>query len=131
MPKEECRESRPVPFDPSGIVWACVADDILASAEVDSLGRFGSPLKSTEPRLLPFQRQQPPFSSSIGPPLPPTRQPLVPLPQNDSVAIKTLVKEVRALELKSEHLTKRIKIQDQIIKGFCQQEVHRKENQSL
>ena len=157
MPKEECRESREVPFSPSGIVWAAVADGILASAEVDEQGRFGSPLKPTEARLAPFQRQQRPFApiagpsnlsmnsavwgsvasvrstingpstSSSPPPLPPARPPLAPLSGNE-VAIKTLANEVRALELKTTHLSKRVKIQDQLIRGFCAQELARDEN---
>ena len=156
MPKEECRESRAVPFDPSGIVWAAAANNAIASVEVDEQGRFGSPLKPTERRLLPFQRQNPPFSemgapsnlstnsavwgsvvsvrstvnlssttSASGPaPARPTRTPLAPLNDND-VAIKTLSAELRALERKTQQLDKRVKAQDQLIRGFCAQELAR------
>lgn len=155
MPKDECRESRPVPFDRAGTVWAAAAENAVSSIEVDEQGRFGSPLKPTEPRLTAFQRQNPPFSLQPGPsnlsvntatwgsvasvrgtvppppPPPPAaplrRAPLAPLSHND-VAVKTLINEVNALELKSAKLAKHVKVQQRIINGFCQQELARKEN---
>ena len=155
MPKDECRESRPVPFDPSGVVWAAAADNAIDSVEVDDQGRFGSPLKPTEKRLLPFQMQNPPFSKPAAPsnlstnsavwgsiasvrstvnlssttppdPSPPVRRPLAALSSND-VAVRTLTQEVRALEIKTVHLTKRMQIQDQIIRGFCAQQLSQKQ----
>lgn len=68
MPKDECRESRPILFSPDGIVWAAAAEGVLGSGDVDENGRFGSPVNPTEARLLPYQRQNPPWAGMMAAP---------------------------------------------------------------
>lgn len=154
MPKDECRESREVPFCPEGATWAAAAAGAVRQSvgvDVDAMGR----LLPSPPKLPPFQMQQRPFAaigapsnlstnsavwgsvasvrstvngpSTSTPPSPPPRVPLAPLNDND-VAVRTLANEVRALELKTTQLTKQVKVQDQLIRGFCAQELARKEN---
>jgi hypothetical protein len=163
MPKDECRESREVPFCPEGATWAAAAAGAVRQSvgvDVDAMGR----LLPSPPKLPPFQMQQRPFAavgtpsnlsansavwgsvasvrSTINgpststppsppsppfPPLPAVRRPLALLNDND-VAVRVLANEVRALELKTTQLTKRVKVQDQLIRGFCAQELARKEN---
>ena len=151
MPKEECRESREVPFNPEGAAWAAAASGAVRQSvgvDVDAQGR----LLPSPPRLLPFQRQLPPFACvgapsnlsvnsavwgsvasvrntvnvpSTPPPAGP-RPPLAPLNNND-VAVRILSEEVRALERNAIALRKQVNVQNQLIRGFCAQELIRKD----
>ena len=150
MPKEECRESRPVPFSPSGAVWeAAVAEDsdgnrVMRSTDVDSMGRLASPV------LTPYQRQQPPMvngrrwgtTSSVwdsvtsvrgtvnggcggaGPSgaQPPVRPPLAPVSDPNVIVLGD---ELRALELRVECQAKQIKLQHNLIRGLCSEVARR------
>lgn len=160
MPKEECRESRPVPFSPNGIVWAAAAGGVLDSTHVDEEGRFGSPVKPTQKRLLPFETQQRPFAamespsrlsansavwgsvqsvrstvdlgSGSGPPDPPDppgppapRPPLQPTSGNVDVTRQAMGVEIQSLEKKLAHANRQMKVQQQLIDGFCKLEAVR------
>ena len=158
MPKDECRESREVPFNSQGATWAAAAEGAVRESigvDVDSMGRL-----LPSPPKLPFQRQLPPFarvaapsnlsttsavwgsvtsvrgtvnveSTPTPPPPPPQpgprpRPPLAPLSGND-IAVRILKDEVRALERKTTLLSKQVNVQNHIIRGFCAQELTRKE----
>lgn len=182
MPKDECRESRAVPFSPTGVTWANVANGtVWDSHDVDAIGK---PLDPDHLPLVPFpfERQLPPGALSAqrfensqrarsshgarpppgasgavplapvvksggsAPPVipaaslprsksavsssrrlfPPPRQPLAPITNaNPDVTVSVLSKEIRALELEREGMRKRIRVQDALILGFCNQEVER------
>ena len=151
MPKDECRESREVPFNPEGAAWAAAAAGVVRQSvgvDVDSMGR----LLPSPPKLLPFQRQLPPFACVAAPSnlstnsavwgsvtsvrgtvnvpstpsAPDPGPPLAPLSGND-VAVRILKDEVRSLERKTTALSKQVNVQNQIIRGFCAQELTRKE----
>ena len=142
MAKEECRESRPVPFDPEGAAWVAAAAGAVRESvgvEVDALGR----LLASPPRagsvtqglgLTPYQRQQPSSGcgtgrtawcsvgsvrASVSLPSGVQRTPLAPSSGNTDVTVRVLSAEVRALELKAVALSERIKVQDHLIKGLC------------
>jgi hypothetical protein len=124
MPKDDCRESRAVPFSPSGVTWAHVANGkIWDSHDVDKMGKPKDP----EGRpLLPFQNQFPPgmlssqrLDDSRSP-----RQPLTPITNSD-VAVSVLSKEIHALEIEREGVRTRIRMQDALILGVCNQEAGR------
>ena len=148
MPKNECRESRPVPFSPSAIVWAAAADGVLTSLDVDGQGRL-SPDKPVG--MPPFQRQSPAGSLQrtwgvVAPPVAPvapvapvpreppeppeppgpSRVPLRSLAGND-VVIRVLGGELQALEEKNLKLATQVRVQNQLIRGFCAQELQRKQ----
>jgi len=139
MVKDECRESRAVPFTPDGAVWAAAAAGAIRQSvgqDVDEQGRLlpsppkGGTLKGLG--LTPYQRQQSPFASkavatwgsvgsvrdSVSLPSRVQRIPLAPLEGND-VAVRVLSAEVLALELQTVALSKRVKMQDSLIKGLC------------
>lgn len=120
--KPECRESRAVPFNANAIVWECVADGVLGSADVDAQGRLESPVRA--PRApLPFERQCPPGSiggKGGG------RLPLAPTNGNMTVERRVFSEELHTLELRVEHMAKRLRVQDALIKGFCKLEIARK-----
>ena len=125
MPKDECRESRPVPFSAEGIAWAAAAAGAVRQSvgvDVDATGR----LLPSPRRPLPFQRQQRPFASAAGSvgPAPP-RRPLAPLEGNADVIHKALSVEVRALERKLMRADHHARVQDQLIRDFCQLELAR------
>jgi hypothetical protein len=180
MPKDECRESRAVPFSPTGVTWANVANGkVWDSHDVDIIGK---PLDPDALPIIPFpfERQLPPGALSSqrlensqrprsshdarpapdmsgavplppvvkcsAPPVipaaslprsksavsssrrlfPPPRQPLAPITNtNPVVAVSVLSKEIQALELEREGMRKRIRVQDALIIGFCNQEVER------
>ena len=145
MVKDECRESRAVPFTPDGAVWAAAAAGAIRQSvgqDVDEQGRLlPSPPKRGTPKglgLTPYQRQQSPFASkaaatwgsvgsvreSVSLPSSAKRIPLAPL-ENDDVAVRVLSAEVRALELKTIALGKRVKLQDNLIKGLCNEVAQR------
>lgn len=117
--KPECRESRAVPFNANAIVWACAADGVLTSADVDGMGRLDSPS-----RPLPFQKQKPPGTMA-------GRAPLAPVQGNrkeggEDVVRDALSKEVHALEAQVKSLQLRVDAQDRVLKGFCKLELARK-----
>jgi hypothetical protein len=57
---------------------------------------------------------------------PPPRPPLAPITNtNPDVTVSVLSKEIKALELEREGMRKRIRVQDALIIGFCNQEVER------
>lgn len=141
MSKPECRESRVVPFDPRGVVWAAaiVAEEeggLHESSDVDGQGRLlPSPL-----RPLPYQAQRPPgtlggdggnsgCASRVWATAPPPRPPLAAVNGNGGdggggggggdVVTEALGREIRALELERARMAKRLKVQDQLIRGFC------------
>ena len=119
--KAECRESRAVPFNANALVWACAADGVLTSADVDVMGRLDSPTKH-EP--LPFQRQLRPGTMA-------GRAPLAPVQGNARVGEVDVVRdalgmELRALEAQVHSLQLRVKAQDKVLRSFCQLEVARK-----
>ena len=119
MPKEECRESRPVPFSAEGVAWAAAAAGAVRQSvgvDVDAMGR----LLPSPPRLLPYQRQIGPFSAP-----PPVRRPLAPLDGNAEVIRQALSAEVRALERKLRRADLQVKAQDQLIRDFCKLELAR------
>jgi len=147
MVKDECRESRAVPFTPDGAVWAAAAAGAIRQSvgrDVDAQGRLlPSPPKGgtlSALGLAPYQRQRPAFSdmssvagtwgsvgnlrTSVSLPSSAKRIPLAPL-ENDDVAVRVLSAEVRALELKTIALSKRVKLQDNLIKGLCNEVAQR------
>lgn len=142
MSKPECRESRSVPFDPLGIVWAAAAVEggvkgsqkgVDESSELDKQGRLRpSPTR----RPLPFQAQQPPGSLNASAATknlgwasvasvqaevaePNGRPPLAPTQGNVDVVREVLSAEVRALERKVVGLQEQIVVQQSLIRGFC------------
>lgn len=125
MPKDECRESRVVPFSAQGIAWAAAAAGAVRQSvgvDVDATGR----LLST-PRLLPYQRQVLPFAAP--PPahevLPFTRRPLTQLDGNAEVVRQALSAEIRALEKRLRRADLQVKAQDRLIRDFCKLELTR------
>lgn len=154
MSKPECRESRSVPFDPHGIVWAAAAVEGgvkgsqggvgQESVELDKQGRL---LPSPERKPLPFQAQQPPgyMSASVntggavwsgvtsvragvaGGPA--GRPPLAPTPGNLDVVREVFRVEVTALERRVAGLEVQAKMQRSLIRGFCRSELARKNGQ--
>jgi hypothetical protein len=154
MPKEECRESRPVPFSAEGAAWAAAAVGAVRESvgkDVDAQGRLlPSPTQPglTESVLMPYQRQQRPWQgggpsnlsvpsavwgsvnsvrNTVNGSTPGPRRPLAPLDGN--VVKEVLGEEVRALERKALAMAKRIKVQDQLIRGFCNLEVARRQDE--
>ena len=97
MSKQECRESRAVPFDPHGAAWAAAivsVDDggIRESSDVDALGRLLPSPPKLLPKPLPFQAQSPPgFLSQPRPPLGPRNGNEV--PSTESVCTRVRDKE--------------------------------------
>tara|TARA_S200000501_G_scaffold267100_1_gene250796 strand:- start:1544 stop:1978 length:435 start_codon:yes stop_codon:yes gene_type:complete len=143
MPKEECRESREVPFSEEGVAWAAAAEGVVREtigADVDAMGR----LLPSPSKLLPYQRQMPPWTNkqrpsnvsvnsavwgsvaSVHQAVPPQRTPLAPIQGNVDVVREVLCGEVRALERKLQRADRQIKVQEQLIRGFCNLEVVRK-----
>lgn len=148
MSNPECRESRSVPFDPHGIVWAAAAIEggvkgsqkgVDESSELDRKGRL---LPSPSRRLLPFQAQQPPGSLNAsvaarspvwgsvasvqaGVAWPSDRPPLAPSQGNVDVMQEVFSVEVRALERKVVGLQAHAKMQQSLIRGFCRGELAR------
>ena len=127
MSKQECRESRAVPFDPNGAAWAAaiVSVDnggIRESSDVDALGRLLPSPPKLLPKLLPFQAQSPPGFLSQ------PRPPLGPRSGNDvlstegvcTVVRKVLGTEIQSLELERAQLKQQVAIQQKIIRGFCE-----------
>lgn len=154
MPKEECRESRPVPFTAEGVAWAAVAAGAVRESvgvDVDAQGRLlPSPTRQTVVGLTPFQRQLPPFAAVGGPSnlsmsgavwgsvqsvrsgvsLPPSappsraRSPLAEVNGNE-VHVRVLGDEIRKLEVANQCLRKQVRVQEKLIVGFCEREVYR------
>ena len=113
--------------------------------DVDSAGR----LLPSPPKALPFQRQLPPFSqmpgpsnlsmnsavwgsvtsvrSAVKPPELPARPPLTPVDGNADVVRQVMAAEVRALERKLKRADLQVKVQEQLIRGFCKLEVARRD----
>ena len=147
MPKDECRESRAVPFSDEGAAWAAAAEGAVREtigADVDAMGRL---LPSPSKTQLPYQRQLPPFGKmhspahvsgtgavwgsvvsvrgalSVAPPLRPARTPLGVRNGNVDVTQETLAAEVRALELKLQQKDRQIKAQENLISGFCKLQI--------
>jgi len=65
--------------------------------------------------------------STVNGSTPAPRRPLAPLDGN--VVKEVLGEEVRALERKALAMAKRIKVQDQLIRGFCNLEVARRQDE--
>lgn len=119
MGKNECRESRPVPFSPSGIVWEMAAEGELRSWDVgEKLDKQGRLLPSPKKRT-PFQQQLPPGSLAKAPTAA-ARLPLAPVGGNElGVGERVLATEVRALEVRAERLEGRVHVQQRLIEGLC------------
>lgn len=129
MSKQECRESRAVPFDPHGVAWAAAivsVDDggIRESSDVDALGRLlPSPPKPLRgPKPLPFQAQGPPgFLSQPRLPLGPRGGNEVPSTESVCTVVrKVLGTEIQSLEQEKDRLKQQVALQQKIIRGFCQ-----------
>lgn len=125
MSKPECRESRPVPFNANAIVWECAADGVISSTDVDAQGRLESPERRAP---LPFQRQLPPGALTQRLPLAPTPGNVKRVERVERVDVEKRVfgREVSALEQRVESLSKRVRAQDALIRGFCNLEIARK-----
>lgn len=154
MSKPEFRESRSVPFDPHGIVWAAAAVKggvngsqqgvRTGSVELDKQGRL---LPSPERKPLPFQAQQPPgcMNASMNTNgavwssvtsvragvagAPAGRPPLAQTPGNLDVVREVFSVEVTALERKVAGLEVQARVQRSLIRGFCRSELARKNGQ--
>lgn len=149
MSKPEYRESRSVPFDPHGIVWAAAAIEggvkgsqkgVDESRDLDKQGRL---LPSPPRRPLPFQAQQPPGSLNASAATkslvwgsvasvragvaagPDSRPPLAPTQGNVDVVREVFSVEVRALERKVVGLQAHARMQQSLIRGFCRGELAR------
>lgn len=151
MSKPECRESRVVPFDPAGAVWAAAAvaagvvgsqnDDTRPDArDVDDMGRL-----LPSPPKTPFQRQLPPGSVVMGagvwqtvgtvgtvatarPPLAPVAPVVGNVRASELEAVKrVLCGEIRALELQKARLAQHVQTQNRVIRGFCDLETQRRD----
>lgn len=61
--------------------------------------------------LTPFQRQQRPLCAA--------RAPLAALVTGNDVSVRALAAEIRALEAENTALSKRVSIQDGLIRGLC------------
>lgn len=127
------RESRPVPFFEEGCLWNLVGQGVIASRDVDARFQLSPPPQSpqTPPPLLPYQLQNlpparaPPRSAPALPPaLPPVRRPLGVVDPN----IQTLTVELRKLETENTKLRQHIRLQDNVISGFCALQVYEREN---
>lgn len=118
--KPECRESRVVPFNANAIVWECVAEGVLGSADVDAQGRLESPKAHAS---LPFERQQPPGAIVGG-----RRAQLAPTSGNVTVERRVFGEELHTLELRVKHLERRLQVQDALVGGFCKLEIARRQS---
>lgn len=109
-PHENCRESRPVPFFPRGDVWEGVAGGIVTSVDINENMQF-DPVTSP-----PFRVQNLPVIPRVASnPRLPVRAALVPIDAN----VKTLAREIKSMEKENAVLRKHIKMQDDLINGFC------------
>jgi hypothetical protein len=126
-----CRESRAVPFDPTEAAWAAAAAGAVRQSvgvDVDSKGRL-------LPRPLPFQSQNRPWTmghvdakvglggrgGGSGEGL--ARRPLAPV--RASIVQKVMASEISTLERKLAHADRQVRLQEQLIDGFCRREVAR------